>query len=241
MLVHADVKGLELVTAAYLSGDPVLSQELAAGVDIHADNMAKFGMADRRDAKIFVFKLIYGGTSFGFAKQADFAHISTRQKDWDDLIETFYSKYAGIRKWHEALVRTVVSTGKLVMPTGREFHFSARDVVERLWFWKPKILNYPVQGTGADLVCIGRVTAAKRLAKAGISALWQSTVHDSIDLDVPVDISGNPCYNNVCQIVKESIADVPKNFWNLFGTKFDLPIGAEIAYGPTLGELTPYE
>jgi DNA polymerase I-like protein with 3'-5' exonuclease and polymerase domains len=121
------------------------------------------------------------------------------------------------------------------MPTGRVYSWDRLDVVRRLWFHRPKILNYPVQGLGADIVAIGRVTCWKRLRKEGIPALFVSTVHDSIDIDV------ESCYNRrVCEIVDESFQDVPKNFYNLFGVEFDLPIKTEIAYGDNLGELKEY-
>jgi hypothetical protein len=115
------------------------------------------------------------------------------------------------------------------MPTGRVYQFPRADVAHREWFWRPKILNYPVQGLGADLVAIGRVTMWKRLRKLGIPVLFQSTVHDSIDIDC------ESCYNiRVVEIVKQSIIDIPTNFYRLFGVPFDLPLNSEVSVGPTL-------
>lgn len=57
MLINVDVKGLEVICAAYLSKDKVLYKELRDGLDIHSDNQAKFGLPDRITAKIFKFKL----------------------------------------------------------------------------------------------------------------------------------------------------------------------------------------
>lgn len=57
MLVNIDVKGLEVVVAAFLSQDQVLYKELNDGLDIHADNQKKFGLPDRLIAKIFKFRL----------------------------------------------------------------------------------------------------------------------------------------------------------------------------------------
>ncbi len=150
-------------------------------------------------------------------------------------------KYRGIAQWHAQLVRTVLDTGQLVMPTGRIFTFDRADVAKRTRFWRPKILNYPVQGTGADLVSIGRVTMWKRLRKAGLPVLFQSTVHDSVDLDVnlPVDNSLDTCYN-ICRVVDQSIKDIPINFMRLFGKQFDLPVSCEIGYGPNLKDLTAW-
>lgn len=60
MLVNCDVKGLEVVCAAQLSGDKVLSQEIINGEDIHGNNQAAFGLgegkAGRLIAKIFKFR-----------------------------------------------------------------------------------------------------------------------------------------------------------------------------------------
>lgn len=240
MLIHADVKSLELVVAAYLSKDKVLSSELRAGVNIHLDNQTRLKLPDRRTAKVFIFKLIYGGTAYGFARQWDFAHVSTSPKYWQKLIDATLEKYSGLAEYREGLFETVVETGRLVMPTGRVFTFPRSDVIDREWFWRPKIYNYPVQGTGADLVCLGRVAAWKRIKKQGFPALWTSTVHDSIDLDVPVDKDPKMVYN-ICSIIDIAIKDIPINFKKLFNTTFELPISAEIFFGPNLKDLTQYD
>lgn len=56
MLLQADASGLEIRVAAFLSQDPVLLKELWDGVDIHSDNMVKFGLPERGLAKTFVFR-----------------------------------------------------------------------------------------------------------------------------------------------------------------------------------------
>lgn len=60
MLVNADVKSLEVVVAAELSGDKVLSQEIIDKVDIHDSNRVAFGLGDgkagRLLAKVFKFR-----------------------------------------------------------------------------------------------------------------------------------------------------------------------------------------
>lgn len=60
MLINVDVKGLEVVVAAELSGDRVLKQEIKDKVDIHDENRRAFGLGDgkpgRLVAKIFKFR-----------------------------------------------------------------------------------------------------------------------------------------------------------------------------------------
>lgn len=204
--------------------------------DLHTTNQKTFGLPDRTTAKRFTFKMLYGGSDYGFSVDPLFNHVSRDIKFWKNIIDEFYGKYKGIKQWHDTLVREVLSSGQLVMPTGRVYEFDRRDVARRDWFWVPKIKNWPVQGTGADLVAIGRVTMWKRLRKAGIPVLFQSTVHDSVDIDIPPEV----CYNSVCKVIKQSIEDIPLNFQRLFGIKFDLPVSVEIGYGPNLSELTPF-
>lgn len=126
------------------------------------------------------------------------------------------------------------------MPTGREYHFQPVETKYGMKWPRTQILNYPVQGLGADLVAIARVTIFKRLVKQNLlkQALLISTVHDSIDIDVDGDIG--LCYN-ICSLVKSAIEDVPVNFERLFGVPFDLPLNAEINYGLNLSELKEYK
>lgn len=239
MLIHADVKSLELVTAAYLSRDKTLIAEIRDGVDTHENNKQRFGFPERRDAKIFVFRLLYGGQAGGFANSPLFRHISSNKTYWQGVIDEFYDKYSGIAGWHVELVRRVLDTGYLTMPTGRVYSFNRALVAEQLWYWRSKILNYPVQGLGADLVAIGRVTMWKRIKKLDYPVLFVSTVHDSIDLDLDLNGLDNPdeMVYNICTVVKQSIRDIPINFYRLFGIEFDLPVDADVKYGPSLGEL----
>lgn len=127
------------------------------------------------------------------------------------------------------------------IPTGRIYSFNRAEVASQTWFWKPKIINYPVQGLGADLVAIGRVTMWRRLGKiieSEYPLLFVSTVHDSVDIDVNLGLDKpmERCYT-ICRIIKNSIRDIPLNFYRLFGQEFDLPIDAEIKYGNNLGQL----
>lgn len=212
--------------------------------DLHTRNQADFVLPDRNIAKRFTFKMLYGGTSFGFAVDNNFSHVSDSKDFWEKVIQKFYAKYIGVKSIHDKWVQEVVDTGKLVMPTGREYHFDRKDVVRRLWFWRPKILNYPVQGLGADLVAIARVGLRRKMK--GSNAILVGTVHDSIDLDVPIrqdlpiDKSMQACYN-ICSLMKASIEDVPANFEKLFQVPFNVPLTGEVFYGPNLKDLTQYK
>ena len=64
MIVNLDVKSLEVVVAAWLSGDAVLKKELNDKLDIHGINQEAFGLPERVIAKILVFRILYGGNEY---------------------------------------------------------------------------------------------------------------------------------------------------------------------------------
>ena len=149
MLLSGDVKGLEVVTAAHLSQDKVLIQEIMDKVDIHSANqhdvlgLKEKSRENRLVAKRFKFKMIYGGSAYGFTTDPDFRFLKWKVNKWDDVIETYYTKYHGIREWHSRLIDDVVYTGQYESVSGRIYDFR-QLLKEPDWFYIPKIKNYPV-------------------------------------------------------------------------------------------------
>jgi DNA polymerase I-like protein with 3'-5' exonuclease and polymerase domains len=94
-----------------------------------------------------------------------------------------------------------------------------------------------VQGLGADLMSIARVSLRNRLLdKEGVKLI--NTVHDSIILDFDSKVWDN---NSIVKIVDECFNDVPKNFEKLFGKTFNLPMRVECEIGPTWGNMETVE
>ena len=103
MLINCDVKSLEVFVAADLSDDKTLKDELVRRLDLHQLNQDRFKLPDRVTAKRFIFKLLYGATAFGYAQDSDFINVGYSEKQWQKVIDEFYSKYTGIAKWHNTL------------------------------------------------------------------------------------------------------------------------------------------
>lgn len=238
MLLVADVKSLEVVTCAYLSQDNVLCDEVRARKKFHDDNQIRFNLPDRVTAKRFVFKLIYGATAYGYTMDGDFQHVGYSQDRWQEVIDEFYSKYRGVGEWHKDLVTRALHDGRFVSPSGRVYSYPSQDVAKRLWYWRPKILNYPVQGLGADLVMLARISLWRRLSQIPERKyiLPVSSVHDSIVLDMPAEL-----VYNISKVLKSCVNDVPANFQRCFGKEFNLPLDAELKVGKDLlnMEVTP--
>lgn len=230
-LINADVKGLEVVVAAELSGDKVLSKEIIDKVDIHDGNRVAFGLGEgkpgRLIAKIFKFRLIYGGSAYSYAHDSDFMGVSSSEKFWQDVIDKYYAKYYGIAAWHKQLIHTAQSTGQLEIPSGRIYPIEPEKSWKGLKWPDTKIKNYPVQGFGADLVMLARLEANKRLKESGLEGLLISTIHDSIVVDAP---SKN--VEPIAHILKDSIEYVPTLCRQVFNYEFKLPLTCEVQYGP---------
>ena len=162
-------------------------EELIDGtVDQHSDNQRRIGLPSRLIAKIFLFRLIFGGTAFAYASDSDFADVGWDARKWQGAIDAFYEKYRGLEKWHGDLVRTVIADKQLVMPTGRIYTFQPYEKRGELVWPRTQILNYPVQGLGADWMSIARVIFKRLLRESPVDGLLlNSTVHDSIMCDVP--------------------------------------------------------
>lgn len=229
-MVNCDVKGLEIVVAAQLSGDSVLSKEIVDKEDIHGNNQVAFnlgeGKAGRLIAKIFKFRLIYGGSAYSYAHDTDFMGVSTSQDFWQDVIDRYYAKYYGIAEWHKRIDYEAKQNGRLTIPSGRYFPFQYEQTKWGLKWPDTKVKNYPVQGFGADIVKLARLEFAKRLRASGIRALLISTIHDSIVVDcLEKDVPA------ICRLLKDSIEAVPALCKQVWGYTFTLPLTCELATG----------
>jgi len=227
MLVNADVKALEIVCAAHLFNDKVMQQEIIDKVDIHENNRVAFSLPTRLIAKTLVFRILYGGTEYAFVQDPEFMKTSTRLDYWRGAIERFYTKYDGIRQGHEELLRKVMLTGGYSSPTGRSYRFSTYPDTRGNPRWpRTNILNYLVQGFGADLMLLYRVSFWNKIRRMNIPCVPAATVHDSLLVDTPA-----PFVDQVVTQLNASASDIQGNFFKLFKSKFDLPITVEIEVG----------
>lgn len=232
MILNCDVKSLEIYVAADWYDDKVLQKELLNKEDIHQNNQAKFNLPSRLIAKIFNFKLIYGASAYGYSLDPDFSHVGYSERQWQKVIDTFYSKYTGIAKGHERDIKQVKETGILEIPSGRFFKFESRTYRGQPKWPLTQIKNYPIQGFGADLVKLARIEAFRRFKESGLEGEFIATVHDSLVYDVP-----SKHVEATAQLLKESVAKVPELCYNIYKYKFKLPMLCEILVGPSKGAI----
>jgi DNA polymerase I-like protein with 3'-5' exonuclease and polymerase domains len=166
MLVQCDASQLEWRTVLELSQDPVGLAEVLEGQDTHSLNEKALHLPSRLIAKIFLFRTIFRGSGYSFANDPDFMHVSASPKFWDEMNEKFFVKYKGINTCHQKWKDMVIEGKPIISPLGRSWTISMkRDYKGELKIPWTTLTNYPVQGTGADIMMLVRIMAYKRIKK----------------------------------------------------------------------------
>lgn len=236
MLFVCDASQLEWRTALELSRDQTGINEILEGEDTHAKNQTAFDLPSRLIAKIFLFRTIFRGSGWSFANDPDFLHVSSDPKFWDGMNEKFYKKYNALDRKHFEWKDLVMAGEPIRGPLGQSWLVPiGRDRFGELKIPWTVLSNYPVQGTGAGVMMIARLSAKRRIEQAGIPCDWISTVHDSIGLD---------CREKYLQPLKEIFdgvfADLPANIKKLYGYDWVVPMTCESKYGMNLRDMKKF-
>ena len=234
-IVNADAKSLEWITYLFLSQDPVGCKEWLEFNenpklnDIHTRNQMDLKLVSRLIAKIFLFRCIYRGPAFAYARDPDFANVSTSVKYWEGVINKFFEKYYGLNKKHLELIQEATTTGRTISPFGRVHEHQPK---KGEWYI-PDITNHINQGLGADVMVVARVLAYRRWQALNLEGKFVSTVHDSIVMDVPD--------NNVkaaARVLYGVFDDLPVAISNYYKVNWNLPMICEIGIGSNMKDLT---
>jgi len=233
MLIQCDASQLEWRTALELSQDQTGLAEILGGEDTHSKNQTAFGLPSRLIAKIFLFRTIFRGSGWSFANDPDFMHVSKSQQYWDGMNEQFYRKYHGLNDKHTEWSRVVASGKPIEGPLGRSWKLEMqRDRHGNLKLPLTSLVNYPIQGTGADVMMLARLSANRRVKAAGIDADLISTVHDSIVWDTK-----ERHLQEIKDICDGVFRDIPKNIKKLYGYDWVVPMECESKYGPNMKDM----
>ena len=238
-IINADAKSLEWISYLFLSQDKNGIQEWLEFVDnpklndIHTKNQKDLNLISRLIAKIFLFRCIYRGPAFAYAHDPDFCKVSTNQKFWQKIIDTFFEKYYGLNAKHIQLIQEVTTKGFNTSPFGRVHQHTQRQTSRGPEWNIPDICNHVNQGCGADVMAVARVTFANRWMQSGLEGKLISTVHDSIVLDAPQS-SVIPA----TIMIHETFRDLPKSISKAFNIDWNLPLLCEVGAGPNMKELT---
>lgn len=236
MLIQADAAGLEWRVLAELAQDEVAIGEISNKEDTHSKNQTTFELPSRLIAKIYLFRTIYRGSGWSFANDASFSHVSSDPKYWDEVNVKFYTKYFGIDNKHQEWSQLVLHGKPIWGPLGTYWPIDlGRDKRGDVYLPWTKFTNYPVQGTGADLMMMARIIFRNRLVKKswGHRVLLVSTVHDSICVDAPSEL-----LQEICDLFHQTFDALIPNIRKIFGYEWRTPMTCEVKFGNDMKNMT---
>ncbi|MGK2907238.1 MAG: DNA polymerase I [Desulfuromonadales bacterium] len=190
LLLSADYSQVELRILAHMADEPALKEAFARGEDIHRRTASEvLGLfpemvtdEQRRQAKAINFGVIYGMSAFGLAKQ-----LGINRREAQQFIDTYFERYPGIRTFMDACIAeareklyvTTMLGRRCAIPEINSKNGAVRGYAER------NAINYPVQGSAADIIKVAMVHIFRRLATEGLKTRMLLQVHDELVFDVP--------------------------------------------------------
>ncbi|HEX3436322.1 MAG TPA: DNA polymerase I, partial [Pseudacidobacterium sp.] len=228
VLLSADYSQIELRLMAHFSDDPLLIKAYQTGEDIHTLTASEvFGVPaaqmskeTRNRAKAVNFGIVYGISPFGLAQQ-----LSIDQHEARLYIETYFSRYRGVRTYIDYLleevrreqhVRTLFGRVRPI-PDIQSRNANLRGFAERT------AVNTPLQGTAADLIKLAMIRIDRKLADKKLNTVMTLQVHDELLFDVSEDE-----VDEVLTLVKHEMEHV---------IELKVPIVADCGIGPNWRDL----
>ncbi len=192
LLLSADYSQIELRVLAHLSGDLVFCDAFARDEDIHTRTAAEvFGLFPemvtsemRRQAKAINFGVIYGQGAFSLAKQLGIA-----TKVAKEFIDNYFARHPGARAFLDGCVREAEEKGYVTTILGRRLPIpdiaSANGNIRA--FAQRNAVNYPIQGSAADIIKEAMVKVTARMKSDQMRSRLIMQVHDELVFEVPED------------------------------------------------------
>ena len=223
-IAQHDLSQIEWRTAGELSHDQTMIDEVNSGIDQHVATLTELmGMSfiskddpeskkRRNHAKVFNFRMIFGGSEWGFYLDINMPNYPIEQ--WRAIIKKFFQKYWRLAKFHEDNIKLVMDGFTLQIPTGRKFKFTKLIEEEgELTYNVNQIKNYPIQGGSADFLALMAVVIRRGMMKAGMKSEMILTVHDSLVFDVVA--SEAEALKNLCYGVSNSLREYIKSYFEI--------------------------
>lgn len=208
---------------------------------------------ERTKAKIFSFQRAYGAGATLIA-----AETGMSKEEVEDLIENEDKAYPGIVKFNRAVEREVQATaepfrdpnagyrvfrkGTWQSPTGTLYGWRSYDAPSYMrqrgildTFKPTELKNYPVQGTGGEIVQMILGILWRWFIKNdnfGDKAYLVNTVHDCVWVDTHKDVQ-----DKITRGLKIIMESVPQQLEKFFGMDCPVPFPVDVEAGPNMLDL----
>ncbi len=223
LLVVADFSQIELRIAAEYVNEEKMIEAFQKGEDMHVltaslvlgkskDEITK---EERQLAKAMNYGLIYGISAKGLMEYAKFGYgVDITEEEARKLIAKFFKAFPRFAEWHKSLRQTLGEKGKVEGKTMLGRFYIAETFQDAA--------NYPIQGTGADMLKLAVDIFSYQCEVQNIDAKIVNLVHDEIVCEVPKEQA-------------EITAELLKESMELAGSLIlkKVPVEAEVKISPT--------
>ena len=222
LLMSADYSQIELRLMADYSQDPLLLNAYRTGIDIHTLTasevfgipIAELDKETRARAKAVNFGIVYGISPFGLAVQ-----LGIDQKIAKTYIETYYQRYAGIKRFIDTTLEQVRQEQAVRTHFGRVRPIP--DIQSRnpnmRGFAERTAINTPLQGTAADLIKLAMIALDREILTRNLKSRMTLQVHDELLFDVVPEEA-----EEMQKLVQHEMENV---------AQFSIPIVADVGLG----------
>lgn len=226
--LSADYSQIDLRCAAHLSADVKMREAFFKGEDIHTltasevfgVSSSKVSRAQRRQAKVLNFGVLYGMGTFGFSNAAQVNRVEAQA-----FIDAYKEKFSGLAKYLDTIKAFAREKGYVETECGRRRYipeiqssnFQISAAGERM------AINLPIQGLTADIMKLAMI-AADALAKhydGKVRMILQ--IHDELIFEVTEDVE---------EEFSKKIKNVMETIYPL-----SVPLVVDVAVGASWGDL----
>ena len=200
-LVIADFSQIELRIAAEYVNEERMIEAFKKGEDMHVitaslvlgKNKEEVTKEERQLAKAMNYGLIYGISAKGLMEYAKFGYgVDITLEEAKELIKRFFKAFPRFYEWHKSLREALREKGRVEGKTLLGRHYVAETFQDAA--------NYPIQGTGADMLKLAVNIFSHQAKEWGYDARIVNLVHDEIVCEVPEDQA-----EDVAELLKESM------------------------------------
>ena len=180
-IIKADFPAIELRLASVVAPDKIMQDAFRDGKDLHKltasvisgkpyDEITK---EERQKAKAVNFGLLYGMGAHTLKEYAYMNYgVELTDEEAEEIRNKFFNHYKGLAEWHKRTAERFLKHTAITVSTLLGRKCSANGLTNAL--------NYPVQGSGADLLKLSCVRFRKLVKQHGIDARIINLIHDEI-------------------------------------------------------------
>ena len=201
VLIGADYPQIELRIAAVYTKDENMIKALKEGIDLHkliVSKVMKIPYEEVDDKLRQMGKPVNFGAVYGMSakKLMEYAkNVYSVDMDYDEaktFLKIYKETYPQIAQWQNATIRKIQKHKKIKVKTLLGRIMTAERYTDAL--------NYPIQGSGADLIKLAVAYFHNKKDKVDIEANIVNIIHDEIIVETKKELS-----EKVSKLLKESM------------------------------------